>query len=702
MGLPLYVAPVKSDLRNKISASRSCNSHGPNRVRRPRRDTEVLIESRRRAILAAATAAVPPSLEDDAESQRALNREHQQRLNETLQSAARRHMQNSLRSSTHLARPRETLLGPISNPSRSRETATPEVPHPGRESLLRQFYARLREREQSSDPLNQRREQNTATATSTASPTASDSVPPIAVSSSNASSAPSATLRPMATSQVNATRSNTGLRDEQRSWYDYAISNSRLQATTDIRRHDVHYEGAGASPTASLNRLENNGVEERQDILATAQEPGLSSSERLSSRSDSPLRRHPHPSVERRTAEGTLTGSDVESNAAGVRESTPTSRRASSLRSVMNASATSRLPNVGWSDDVRPPSRSFASSQSHVFGDARQVPSADGRLPSDHGWMDGFPDMNGDWHAPTRQEDGRRSLNSPPTPVDDWAFPVEPLDGLGDRRRSPSPYVGSGWNVFLTTLTPDPQPSSVGPPLASTSASLGPPEARTTWLSSPQPTVAATRTPSESVQSPVEQTRDDNEPGASHVHTPPIPLEAPLAWFTEERIPPLATISESTRVPPHLIRSPRVSASVGTNTSDGFVIENVVHGEATFEDSEMDDGMHTDGEDEDAGCDEDEEGEAGIRDFYMGMADRLSGEDARLLRLTLAGARAGNNLRGHHGNISNNNTSQETLDILGIGGMQHIVRSLARREDIPDEWWAEAGLSRTLAREASR
>ncbi|KAI9678083.1 MAG: hypothetical protein M1817_006027 [Caeruleum heppii] len=29
-------------------------------------------------------------------------------------------------------------------------------------------------------------------------------------------------------------------------------------------------------------------------------------------------------------------------------------------------------------------------------------------------------------------------------------------------------------------------------------------------------------------------------------------------------------------------------------------------------------------------------------------------------------------------------------------GMQHILGSLARREDIPDEWWAAAGLSRTL------
>jgi hypothetical protein len=37
-----------------------------------------------------------------------------------------------------------------------------------------------------------------------------------------------------------------------------------------------------------------------------------------------------------------------------------------------------------------------------------------------------------------------------------------------------------------------------------------------------------------------------------------------------------------------------------------------------------------------------------------------------------------------------------------LGGMRHIIRSLARREDIPDEWWAEAGLSRTFPRETVR
>ncbi|KAJ3486047.1 hypothetical protein NLG97_g6693 [Lecanicillium saksenae] len=34
-------------------------------------------------------------------------------------------------------------------------------------------------------------------------------------------------------------------------------------------------------------------------------------------------------------------------------------------------------------------------------------------------------------------------------------------------------------------------------------------------------------------------------------------------------------------------------------------------------------------------------------------------------------------------------------------GMQRIMRSLARREDIPEEWWAEAGLSRTLSRQGT-
>jgi hypothetical protein len=40
-------------------------------------------------------------------------------------------------------------------------------------------------------------------------------------------------------------------------------------------------------------------------------------------------------------------------------------------------------------------------------------------------------------------------------------------------------------------------------------------------------------------------------------------------------------------------------------------------------------------------------------------------------------------------------------DADNLGGMQRIVARLARREDIPDEWWAGAGLSRILPRETA-
>ncbi len=36
-----------------------------------------------------------------------------------------------------------------------------------------------------------------------------------------------------------------------------------------------------------------------------------------------------------------------------------------------------------------------------------------------------------------------------------------------------------------------------------------------------------------------------------------------------------------------------------------------------------------------------------------------------------------------------------------LSGMQHIVRSMAQREDIPEEWWLEAGLSRTLSQQGT-
>jgi hypothetical protein len=62
--------------------------------------------------------------------------------------------------------------------------------------------------------------------------------------------------------------------------------------------------------------------------------------------------------------------------------------------------------------------------------------------------------------------------------------------------------------------------------------------------------------------------------------------------------------------------------------------------------------------------------------------------------------RLGTSSRSSYADRARGGSGEDPLELLGgIGGMQRIVRNLARREDIPDEWWAEAGLSRTLSRE---
>jgi hypothetical protein len=62
------------------------------------------------------------------------------------------------------------------------------------------------------------------------------------------------------------------------------------------------------------------------------------------------------------------------------------------------------------------------------------------------------------------------------------------LDGLGDRDRSLSPEGGAAWDTLLTSITPDPQPPSLGSSFASISASA----AAATLSSSSAPASAST------------------------------------------------------------------------------------------------------------------------------------------------------------------------------------------------------------------
>lgn len=203
-----------------------------------------------------------------------------------------------------------------------------------------------------------------------------------------------------------------------------------------------------------------------------------------------------------------------------------------------------------------------------------------------------------------------RAVRVARTPGDATQQDASPVDGLGDRNRSLSPEDDGVWDTLLSSITPDPQPPSVGTSFASTSAPASAGASQSTGGSASASTSTSTST---------------STSASAHTH-----ITAPATLEALER--------------------------------DGVF---------DFEQPCDDNNTDTEGDDDD----EEERRVNTLRRFarqrsYADVVGRREDED---------------------------------LEMLGEGGvddMQRIVRNLARREDIPDEWWAEVGLSRSLPREA--
>ncbi|KAK6841590.1 hypothetical protein PG987_002450 [Apiospora arundinis] len=82
---------------------------------------------------------------------------------------------------------------------------------------------------------------------------------------------------------------------------------------------------------------------------------------------------------------------------------------------------------------------------------------------------------------------------------------VRYVDGLGDRDRSLSPDDGGVWDTLQSTLTPDPQPPSVGSSFASTTASVA-----TSQTTASSANTSVTH-PDETADLPCEPVGDDSE-----------------------------------------------------------------------------------------------------------------------------------------------------------------------------------------------
>lgn len=242
------------------------------------------------------------------------------------------------------------------------------------------------------------------------------------------------------------------------------------------------------------------------------------------------------------------------------------------------------------------------------------------------------------------------------------------VDGLGDRDRSLSPEV---WDTLLTTLTPDPQPPSVGSSFASGTAA-------------PPPVGLPPGAPL-STQMQAEESALDGacESGCENSDTEDAEYEHPDYRQIRHRRERLGHADG--RVPDYNLDGP----------SEGPFVWN---GRSVDRESTPRQPRHPDGpiSEEPPPFVEDTALHASIarlqaqrnafaaagRTSTGGSEDEQRGADARSQH-----TREDSTGPGHSSAYAGD---EDWL------GMQRIVRSLAAREDIPDEWWAEAGLSRTF------
>ncbi|CEI67324.1 hypothetical protein FVEN_g5775 [Fusarium venenatum] len=229
------------------------------------------------------------------------------------------------------------------------------------------------------------------------------------------------------------------------------------------------------------------------------------------------------------------------------------------------------------------------------------------------------------------------------------------FDGLGDRERSLSPEV---WDTLLSTLTPDPQPPSAGSSFASIMASQSAGATSGTSFTAPDPAQdtaidqacesgcegSETEEPdrSQAILNRIRRRREEMRRGVRPE------LNSPFDnWFGRDS----GAVSSDSR---HQ-RSP-----------DGPVVGRLRRARS-IRDHTNHNGYNR-------------ARQAWVGHLSVGNSDDEQGpERTRRNRENPA--------------TSGSNTHSREEDWMS---MQRIVHSMARREDIPDEWWAGAGLSRTL------
>lgn len=245
------------------------------------------------------------------------------------------------------------------------------------------------------------------------------------------------------------------------------------------------------------------------------------------------------------------------------------------------------------------------------------------------------------------------------------------VDGLGDRNRSLSPESSTVWDTIFTTLTPDPRAPSADSSFASATASASASQSRS------QNTATTSRT-------------SFADPSAADDHPCEIgDLSESDAEMDQE--PPAARPEHPSRVVPSRHRR-FVSALDSNEGSSTSYVRAEIADRPTLHFNGRPDRVPS------AGAARDRLQPWGWHSARIRPLPRSGLESpAEGQATTDALTREGS--EDAFGNFEQSDvdppSGSQSTDEPSWAGMQRIVRRLVERRDIPDEWWAEAGLSRT-------
>lgn len=252
------------------------------------------------------------------------------------------------------------------------------------------------------------------------------------------------------------------------------------------------------------------------------------------------------------------------------------------------------------------------------------------------------------------------------------------MDGLGDRERSLSPEV---WDTLLSTLTPDPQPPSAGSSFASVSAS------QTAGPSSGTPTSAPDASEEAFLEAPCESGCENSdmemdEPDYQHPDYALIRRRRRQATAAAASMAATNDFASMANYNAGVADAAALTAHYFAPSGRTTRQINTPNGPLTIYESTGRVGQVPDSSRSSRPANSHDQQNTWLGHLSVGA----SGEEDR----------GADGPRQHQDEPSSSTHANPMASEDDWAGMQRIVRSLARREDIPDEWWADAGLSRTL------